>query len=209
LRQGETKTRGGQAHRFGGDWTDEKLAVIAHYLASYTTALKDKPSKEHPFRKGYIDAFAGTGYRFARHEDEAGDSQAPLLPDLAEKEPQALLDGSARIALKTEPRFDRYVFADRAGNKDERQIRAGALRKLQCRKAVERRKFVIGEDQIDIDVFKSGQELSAGLDAGYFADEMIDFKELLNKLRVTGLVLQQEDLERIRHGTFLMLPGGG
>ena len=69
--------------------------------------------------------------------------------------------------------------------------------------------MVIGEDQIDIDVFKSGQELSAGLDAGYFADEMIDFKELLNKLRVTGVVLQQEDLERIRHGTFLMLPGGG
>jgi three-Cys-motif partner protein len=117
LRQGETKTRGGQVHRFGGDWTDEKLAVIAHYLASYTTALKDKPSKEHPFRKGYVDAFAGTGYRFARLDDEAGDSQAPLLPDLAEKEPQALLDGSARIALKTEPRFDRYVFIERSAER--------------------------------------------------------------------------------------------
>jgi three-Cys-motif partner protein len=36
-----------------------------------------------------------------------------LLPDLAEREPQALLEGSARLALKTEPRFDRYLFVDR------------------------------------------------------------------------------------------------
>jgi three-Cys-motif partner protein len=66
---------------------------------------------------GYIDAFAGTGYRFAPHEDEAGESQAPLFPDLAEREPQALLDGSARIALKTEPRFDSYVFIERSAER--------------------------------------------------------------------------------------------
>ncbi|EQD32438.1 hypothetical protein B2A_13568, partial [mine drainage metagenome] len=57
-RRDQTSTR---AHRFGGDWTTAKLDVLAKYLASYTTALKDKPSKERPFRKGYIDAFAGTG----------------------------------------------------------------------------------------------------------------------------------------------------
>jgi three-Cys-motif partner protein len=111
LRPDKTTSGGGQAHHFGGDWTDEKLAVIADYLASYTTALKDKP-----FTKGYVDAFAGTGYRFARR-DEAGDLQAPLFPDLAEKEPQALLDGSARMALKTEPRFDRYVFIERSAER--------------------------------------------------------------------------------------------
>ncbi len=107
---------GGKAHRFGGGWTTAKLDVLAKYLASYTTALKDKPSKEHPFRKGYIDAFAGTGYRDARRDDES--SQASLLlPDLAEKEPQDLLDGSARLALKTEPRFDRYVFIERSAER--------------------------------------------------------------------------------------------
>jgi three-Cys-motif partner protein len=108
--------RGGKAHRFGGDWTTTKLDVLAKYLASYTTALKDKPSKEHPFRKAYIDAFAGTGYRDARREDETGAaSQGSLLfPDLAEEEPQDLLDGSARLALKTRPRFDRYVFIERS-----------------------------------------------------------------------------------------------
>lgn len=61
LRPGKVKTSSGQAHRFGGSWTDEKLAVIADYLGAYTRALKDKPSKKHPFRKGYVDAFAGTG----------------------------------------------------------------------------------------------------------------------------------------------------
>lgn len=109
-----TRRRDGKAHRFGGNWTTAKLDVLAKYLKSYTTALQDKPSKEHPFRKGYIDAFAGTGYRDARRDDDAGgSSQTLLLPDLAEKEPQELLDGSARLALKTEPHFDRYVFIER------------------------------------------------------------------------------------------------
>jgi three-Cys-motif partner protein len=109
------RSTGARTHRFGGDWTAAKLDVIARYLASYTTALKDKPSKEHPFVKGYIDAFAGTGYRDARRDDPTEDpSQALLLPDLAETEPQALLDGSARLALKTQPRFDRYVFIERS-----------------------------------------------------------------------------------------------
>jgi three-Cys-motif partner protein len=105
----------GKAHRFGGDWTTAKLNVLADYLKSYTTALKDKPSKERPFPKAYIDAFAGTGYREARSVSGTGGSQQELLlPDLAEEEPQALLDGSARRALKTSPRFDRYVFIERS-----------------------------------------------------------------------------------------------
>jgi three-Cys-motif partner protein len=92
-----------------------KLEVLANYLKSYTVALKDKPSKARPFRKCYIDAFAGTGYREARSEIESdGRQQGLLLPDLAEPEPQALLDGSARLALKTSPNFDRYVFIERS-----------------------------------------------------------------------------------------------
>src|SRR5437899_1281706 len=110
-RKGQTGR--GKAHRFGGDWTTAKLEVLAKYLAGYTTALKDKP-KGHPFRKGYIDAFAGTGYRVAREDASDTSSQALLFPDLAGKEPQDLLDGSARLALKTEPRFDRYVFIERS-----------------------------------------------------------------------------------------------
>jgi three-Cys-motif partner protein len=112
------KDRNGKVHRFGGDWTTAKLDVLAKYLKSYTTALRDKPSRQHPFRKGYIDAFAGTGYRDARRTEEPGDSsQALLLPDLAEREPQELLDGSARLALKIEPRFDRYIFIERSAER--------------------------------------------------------------------------------------------
>jgi len=101
----------GKAHSFGGDWTSTKLAVLAKYLTAYTTALKDKPSPDRRFRKAYIDAFAGTGYRWMRREQDASGNL--LFPDLAEAAPQELLDGSARLALKTQPRFDRYVFIER------------------------------------------------------------------------------------------------
>jgi three-Cys-motif partner protein len=102
-----TRRRGsgskGKAHRFGGDWTSSKLEILGEYLKGYTTALKNQP-----FRTGYIDAFAGTGYRAL-----AGDDSVDLVfPDLAADAPQALLDGSARIALKTEPRFNKYVFIE-------------------------------------------------------------------------------------------------
>jgi len=97
-------TGGGKAHTFGGDWTSRKLDILTKYLTAYTTALKDQP-----FRKAYIDAFAGTGYRTRRDERS---SRGPLFPDLAEPDPQSLLDGSARMALQVIPRFDRYIFID-------------------------------------------------------------------------------------------------
>jgi three-Cys-motif partner protein len=111
-------------HRFGGDWTTRKLDVLAGYLQSYTKALKNQPTPQRPFRKLFVDAFAGTGYREARR-DGAGSSQDVLFPDLVEQEPQSLLDGSARIALKTEPPFDRYVFIERSA---ERCARLEALK---------------------------------------------------------------------------------
>ena len=101
-------------HKFGGDWTTLKLQVIQAYLRAYTTALKDKPSPGNPFRKAYIDAFAGTGYRSAAgDETQPASPQNVLFPDIVEPEPQRLLDGSARLALQTDPPFDRYVFIER------------------------------------------------------------------------------------------------
>jgi len=101
---------GGRGHRFGGDWTSRKLDVLAEYLQSYTIALRNTS-----FEKLYVDAFAGTGYREARRREEApGASAEPLLPDLAEEEPQTLLDGSARRAMATDPPFDRYVFIEQS-----------------------------------------------------------------------------------------------
>jgi three-Cys-motif partner protein len=113
----------GKDHRFGGDWTTAKLDVLARYLASYTTALKDKPTREQPFRKAYIDAFAGTGYRTP--EVETGSNPGLLFPDLAETEPQLLLEGSATLALRTTPAFDKYIFIERNPK------RCGQLEKLK------------------------------------------------------------------------------
>jgi three-Cys-motif partner protein len=95
-----------KGHRFGGPWTTAKLKVVAGYLTSYTLALKGSS-----FQKAYIDAFAGTGYRDAR-VGVAPASQELLFPDLAATEPQAWLDGSARLALMTSPRFDKYIFIE-------------------------------------------------------------------------------------------------
>ena len=101
--------RKNREHQFGGEWTDRKLQVLAKYLQSYTTALKNAR-----FHKLYIDAFAGTGYRDARRDEEEDSPQNILFPDMAEPEPQSFLDGSARLALQTEPQFDQYIFIERS-----------------------------------------------------------------------------------------------
>ena len=108
----------GPNHMFGGDWTSTKLAILEKYLRAYAVALK----KTH-FRKAYIDAFAGTGYRSLASEDH--DSALPLFPDLAQEAPQQLLDGSARLALQIEPTFDKYIFVERDPARCEQLRRLG------------------------------------------------------------------------------------
>lgn len=104
------------SHQFGGKWTTEKLSIVASYLKAYTTALRNKPTPDNPFKKAYIDAFAGSGYHEITQGGERDDSQ-PIFPDLAGPEPQALLEGSASLALKTIPRFDRYIFIERRADR--------------------------------------------------------------------------------------------
>lgn len=98
-------TKEGSIHRFGGGWTATKLEILRGYLESYATALK-----KQSFRTAYIDAFAGTGYRALTQTDA---EPSLLFPDLADEAPQGLLEGSARIALGVEPRFDRYIFIEK------------------------------------------------------------------------------------------------
>ena len=92
-------------HSFGGDWTTEKLERVRKYLVAYATIM----NKQH-FRFAYIDAFAGTGYRTKQKSDS---SSVSLFPQLLEDESQEFLDGSARIALQVEPRFNKYIFIER------------------------------------------------------------------------------------------------
>lgn len=72
---------------FGGDWTEKKLNIFEKYLRAYIIALK-----EQKFSKVYIDAFAGTGTIYTKDGK--------------------LLDGSARIALSSSPKFDKYFFVE-------------------------------------------------------------------------------------------------
>ncbi len=99
--------------KFGGDWTEDKLNRIRKYLDAYTTILK-----KYNYRFAYIDAFAGTGYRELKdRESEEQASQTLFFPELIEEETQKFIDGSARIALQTEPRFNKYIFIEKDSNK--------------------------------------------------------------------------------------------
>ena len=79
---------------FGGQWTEQKLAILERYLDAYTTALRAQP-----FRLWYIDAFAGTG----RVE----------LPAQDQGEIRHFVSGSAERAIKIGNKpFDKLIFVE-------------------------------------------------------------------------------------------------
>jgi three-Cys-motif partner protein len=84
-------------HSFGGIWTHQKLVVLEKYLWAFTTALK----KQH-FKLIYLDGFAGTG-------------RCDIKVDGEKKS----IEGSARIALRTDPPFDQYYFIELLPKKRE------------------------------------------------------------------------------------------
>ena len=86
-----------RGHKFGGDWTEEKLACVSKYLHSYTQIMKER---EYHFT--YIDAFAGTGYRELKNSE---DIEIP-----------SFLAGSARKALEVRPPFKEYIFIEEDKN---------------------------------------------------------------------------------------------
>lgn len=88
-------------HEFGGVSTDLKLSLVEGYLQAFTTALKGR------FELWYIDAFAGTGERTVKHKGHEGGLGVEPAEARVER-----LKGSARIALDTQPGFDRIVFID-------------------------------------------------------------------------------------------------
>ncbi len=90
---------------FGGDWTTEKLERVRKYLAAYVIALK-----KQGFHLLYIDAFAGTGYRTLKRDENQAEL---LLPDLAQPDSQTFANGSARNALEIQPQFNEYVFIEK------------------------------------------------------------------------------------------------
>ena len=98
-----------RGHRFGGNWTDQKLECVRKYLSAYTTIMN-----RQQFRFDYIDAFAGTGYREPKSDENADQMR---LFDLTSEETQNFLDGSARIALQVHPPFKEYIFIEKDRNR--------------------------------------------------------------------------------------------
>ncbi len=94
---------------FGGSWTTEKLERVSKYLSAYATIMK-----RQNFHFAYIDAFAGTRYRTYRQD---ADSNELMFPEIAEREVQEFLDGSARIALQVQPRFQKYILIEKDENR--------------------------------------------------------------------------------------------
>ncbi len=103
--------------QFGGGWTAEKLERVRKYLVAYATIMR-----KQNFRFAYIDAFAGTGYNTLRVKKE--DGTLPF-PEFADDDAIGFLDGSARSALKIEPRFTKYLFIEKDAQ------RAAELNKLK------------------------------------------------------------------------------
>lgn len=94
---------------FGGSWTEKKLEILKKYLNAYNTALKNQP-----FKRVYIDAFAGTGYRQQRKLQYNING---FFDELEQNESEEFLKGSAKLALEANPPFHRYIFIESDKNK--------------------------------------------------------------------------------------------
>lgn len=97
-----------EKQKFGGDWTEEKLERIRKYLVAYATILNKKD-----FTFAYVDAFAGTGYRENKPKSAPSTLEFEIADSMSGPETQTFLDGSAKIALRVEPQFNKYIFIEK------------------------------------------------------------------------------------------------
>lgn len=104
-------------HQFGGDWTEQKLDRLRKYLPAFMKVMHRHPVARQHFRTMYVDAFAGTGYRQPKSSPSGELIDFALEYDedeaLASPETRQYLEGSALIALETDPPFDYYLFIDK------------------------------------------------------------------------------------------------
>ena len=115
---------------FGGQWTKDKLGILARYLDAYTTALKDQP-----FNLTYIDAFAGSGSwnpKAGYSLEEYGDFRE-------------LVKGSASIALDVKDKsFDRFIFIEKDAQRSE------SLNQLRMEHRERRIEVINGDANIEL-----------------------------------------------------------
>lgn len=100
-------------HEFGGEWTDAKLDCLEGYLRAYRQIFAVNERAKH-FRTWYVDAFAGTGERVVKSDENPNQA---LFDDFYENEEVARYRrGSAEIALALDSPFDQYLFIEKSAD---------------------------------------------------------------------------------------------
>ena len=92
-----------------GPWAEEKLKALEDYIRAYNRALKNKP-----FKRIYIDAFAGSPIsRIRLSEDPANSEPTPFFEDeQTATEQEKFVSGSPVRALNCSPGFHHHYFFD-------------------------------------------------------------------------------------------------
>jgi three-Cys-motif partner protein len=91
----EGSPKKGAVNSFGSVHTTHKLEVLGEYMRVYSTALKNQPSRYQPYRRHYLDAFAGTG-----------------KCEITVQGGKKTIVGSAQLAINCNPPFDHLVFIE-------------------------------------------------------------------------------------------------
>lgn len=92
-----------------GPWAEEKLKALQDYLQAYNHALKNKP-----FRRVYIDAFAGSPISRIRTKDDSEliEPSAFFEDEQTATEQEKFVAGSPIRALECSPGFHQHFFFD-------------------------------------------------------------------------------------------------
>jgi three-Cys-motif partner protein len=115
-------------NRFGGNWTEVKLARLHKYLQAYRQIFV-RNERARFFKTWFVDAFAGTGSRI----DPGSVIESALFDEVYRDEDTASYRaGSAKIALGLPEPFDHYLFIE----KSDRRLKA--LKKVLEREYAER-----------------------------------------------------------------------
>lgn len=93
-------------HTFGNDWTEQKLICVKDYAASWA-AIMEYEKKKWGWKTHYIDAFSGSGTYSPKKKKNDDAHHTSLFGDETEAEKQEVRAGSAQLAIKQVPKFDR------------------------------------------------------------------------------------------------------
>ena len=126
-------------HKFGGDWTEDKLRRLGQYLNAYRKIFAVNARAKY-FTTWYVDAFAGTGSRSSREPSEL---EQNLFEEVyGDIETSHYRDGSPRIALGLASPFDYYLFIEKSKTRVE-ELKASISRSFP--KLFSRCRFDVGD----------------------------------------------------------------